>query len=83
MSPMPQAKQGRTFELTQAQLDYLERMTAAHSLTDTSKALRVLVGYAMAKPEEEDTIFETIRCANPDACEPGQAAAREEEERGA
>ena len=80
---MPKERLERTFQVTRTQLEYLERMTAAHSLPDVSKAMRILIAYAMAKPEEEDTIFETIRCANPDVCEPGQAAAREEEERGA
>ena len=80
---MPKERLERTFQVTRAQLEYLERMTAAHSLPDVSKAMRILIGYAMAKPEEEDAIFETIRCASPDVCEPGQAAAREEEERGA
>ncbi|TDJ67738.1 MAG: hypothetical protein E2O39_14255 [Planctomycetota bacterium] len=80
---MPQEKLERTFQMTRSQLDYLERMRAAHSLPDVSKALRVLVGYAMSKPEEENAIFATIRCASPDVCEPGKAAAREEEERGA
>ena len=80
---MPKEKLERTVHMTQAQLEYLERMVAAHSLPDVSKAIRILVKFAMAKPEEEAAIFETVRCASPDVCESGQAAAREESADGA
>jgi hypothetical protein len=47
-------------------------MVAAHALPDVSKALRVLVGYAMANPGEEAAIFEVVRCSNPTVCEDGR-----------
>jgi len=59
----------RPVVLTTKQLEYLERMRAAYDLPDVSKAIRVLVSHAMACPDEERAIFETIRCAQPDRCD--------------
>jgi hypothetical protein len=80
---MPKEKLEQTFHVSRKQLDYLERMVAAHSLPDVSKAVRILVAHAMSRPEEEEAIFETVRCASPDVCESGQAAARDENADGA
>lgn|GEM_PF-2347632 len=55
--------------LTTTQRDYLERMTSAHGLPDLSKAIRILVSYAMATPEQEASIFEVVRCASPQECD--------------
>jgi hypothetical protein len=48
--------------LEPAQLRYLEAMMAGHAVPDLSKAVRVLVNYAMAMPEQEDWIFKKTRC---------------------
>ena len=58
-----------TLELRAQQLVYLEEMARKHALPDVSKALRVLVAYAMATPDRESEIFDTIRCSSPQACE--------------
>ena len=55
--------------LTTKQLEYLERMRAAHDIPDVSKSLRILVSFAMANPDQEESIFKTIRCAAPKECE--------------
>ena len=72
---MKKRKLDLTVELTDRQLEYLERMVAAHELKDVSKALRVLVSYAMANPGEEAAIFDVVRCSNPTVCEDGREAA--------
>ena len=51
-------------ELKQRQVDYLAEMAAKHDLPDRSKALRCLVNFAMAKPEQESDIFDEIRCTD-------------------
>jgi len=48
--------------LEPAQLRYLESMMASHSIPDVGKAVRVLVNYAMAMPDQEDWIFKKTRC---------------------
>lgn len=49
-------------ELKRGQYEYLEKMAEKYRMPDVSKALRVLVAYAMEKPEEEERIFGDIRC---------------------
>jgi hypothetical protein len=41
---------------------FLEEMVAQHQLPDTSKALRVLLTYAMDPETERDRIFSDVRC---------------------
>ena len=43
------------------QKEWLEAMASKHSLKDTSKALRVLLDYAIEADAEEE-IFQQIRC---------------------
>lgn len=48
--------------LEPAQLRYLESMMASHIIPDVGKAVRVLVNFAMAMPDQEDWIFKKTRC---------------------
>ena len=52
----------QTIELNQQQVDYLDQMVKRHNLVDRSKAVRILIAYAQENANEEDTIFEQIRC---------------------
>ena len=49
-------------DLEPAQLRYLEAMMARYALPDVSKAVRVLVNFAMAAPDHEERIFKQTRC---------------------
>jgi hypothetical protein len=51
-----------TVELEKHQMAFLEEMVAQHQLPDTSKALRVLLTYAMDPETERDRIFSDVRC---------------------
>lgn len=55
--------------LTTTHLEFLERMKEVHALPDVSKVVRILVSFAMAKPDLETEIFEVIRCASPKECD--------------
>ena len=44
------------------QLRYLETMMARYAIPDVSKAMRILVNFAMAAPEQEESIFKKTRC---------------------
>jgi hypothetical protein len=44
------------------QLRYLETMMSRYAIPDVSKAVRVLVNFAMAMPEQEESIFKKTRC---------------------
>jgi len=52
----------RRVELEPPQLQYLETMMARYAIPDVSKAVRVLVNFAMSAPEAEETIFKKTRC---------------------
>lgn len=54
-------KTSHSYDLEPTQAEWLEQMASAHSLPDTSKALRVVLDFAMQDGDEK-TIFETIRC---------------------
>ena len=49
-------------ELEPAQMRYLETMMVRYGIPDSGKAVRVLVNFAMAAPEQEETIFRKTRC---------------------
>ena len=49
-------------ELEPPQLRYLETMMTRHAIPDVSKAVRILVNFAMAAPDQEESIFKKTRC---------------------
>jgi hypothetical protein len=51
-----------TVELDRHQMAFLEEMTKQYDLPDTSKALRVLITYALDPETERDRIFSDVRC---------------------
>ncbi len=52
----------RRVDLEPAHLRYLETMMAQYAIPDLGKAVRVLVNFAMAMPDEEERIFRKTRC---------------------
>jgi hypothetical protein len=56
-------KQEYTFELNDRQHQFLGRMVEKWSLPDEGKAIRCLIDYAMHESDEEQRIFEPIRCS--------------------
>lgn len=52
----------RRVELEPPQLRYLETMMARYAIPDLGKAVRVLVNFAMAAPDQEEQIFKKTRC---------------------
>jgi len=58
---MPDNKTNLDIAIQSDQKEWLEAMTAKHSLPDTSKALRVLIDYAIEEGSEEE-IFDYVRC---------------------
>lgn len=54
---------GKTLELKQNQLDYLDEMAKKHSLSDRSQALRCLIACAIQESEHEASTFTIVRCA--------------------
>jgi hypothetical protein len=51
-----------TVELEKHQMAFLEEMVQQYQLPDTSKALRILITYAMDPETERDRIFSDVRC---------------------
>jgi hypothetical protein len=51
-----------TVELDKHQMAFLEEIVQQYDLPDTSKALRVLITYALDPETERDRIFSDIRC---------------------
>jgi hypothetical protein len=51
-----------TVELDKHMMTFLEEMTTQYDLPDTSKALRVLITYALDPETDRDRIFSDIRC---------------------
>jgi hypothetical protein len=51
-----------TVELDKHMMGFLEEMVQQYQLPDTSKALRILITYAMDPETERDRIFEDVRC---------------------
>lgn len=58
---MNKSKVTGSFEIEADQQVWLENMAQRHQLRDASKALRVLLDYAIEDGDEK-AIFETIRC---------------------
>ena len=52
----------RRVDLEPAQLRYLETIMARYAIPDLGKAVRVVVNFAMAAPDEEERIFKKTRC---------------------
>jgi len=51
----------QSVEIEADQLEWLREMADNHELADISKALRVVLDYAMMDADEDD-VFGTIRC---------------------
>ncbi len=51
-----------TVELDKHMMAFLEDMAQQYEIPDASKALRVLITYAMDPETERDRIFADIRC---------------------
>jgi hypothetical protein len=51
-----------TVELEKHQMAFLEEMMQQYDIPDASKALRVLITYAMDPETERDRIFSDVRC---------------------
>jgi hypothetical protein len=49
-------------ELDKHMMAFLEDMVQRYDLPDASKALRILITYAMDPETERDRIFEDVRC---------------------
>ncbi len=58
---MNKGKVLESFEIEGDQLEWLRLMAREHGLPDASKALRVVLDYAMYDGDEDD-IFGSIRC---------------------
>jgi hypothetical protein len=58
---MQKGKIVQPVEIEADQLEWLKDMAANHELPDLSKALRVVLDYAMMDGDEDD-IFASIRC---------------------
>ncbi len=60
---MPMNKVAQNFEIEQAQLDWLGEMAKGYGLADESKAMRVLLDFAIQDADNE-TIFapQNARC---------------------
>jgi hypothetical protein len=52
----------RDVALELPQLRYLETMMTRYAIPDVSKAMRILVNFAMAVPDQEESIFKKTRC---------------------
>jgi hypothetical protein len=51
-----------TVELDKHQMAFLEEMVQQYDMPDTSKALRVLITYALDPETDRDRIFSDVRC---------------------
>lgn len=51
-----------TVELKERQWEYLEEMTKKYDIQDASKTLRCLINYAIESGDQEEDIYEEIRC---------------------
>ena len=61
-SPDDHGRIERPIELEPLQLRYLETMLARYAIPDVGKAVRILVNFAMAVPDQEESIFKKTRC---------------------
>jgi hypothetical protein len=51
-----------TVELDKHQMAFLEEMMQQYDMPDASKALRVLITYALDPETDRDRIFSDVRC---------------------
>lgn len=51
-----------TVELDKHQMAFIEDMAQQYQLPDASKALRILITYAIDVESERDRIFSDVRC---------------------
>jgi len=51
-----------TVTLKKRQYEYLTTMANKHDLADADKALRCLINFAVEETQQEDSIFNQIRC---------------------
>lgn len=51
-----------TVELEKHQMAFVEEMAQQYQIPDTSKALRILITYAMDSESERERIFSDVRC---------------------
>ncbi len=58
---MPKTKIDQTYTVEADQQQWLETMARQYDLPDASKALRILIDFAI-QDGDEAAIFETIRC---------------------
>ena len=59
---MPKDKAVYSFELEKDMMEFIEEMTAKHSLPDVSKTMRCMVNYAREVETAQEDIFAEIRC---------------------
>lgn len=55
-------KTAENFEIEDEHAEFLKEMVEEYDLDDVSKALRVLLDYAMSDEADPATIFEQVRC---------------------
>ena len=55
-------RNSETFEVEKVHTDFLQGMVEEYDLEDTSKALRILLDYAMSEDIDTSEIFEEVRC---------------------
>lgn len=58
---LPKHKVPITVEIEADQKEWLEEIVKKHEMPDTSKAMRVLLDFALTF-DDEDRIFEKVRC---------------------
>lgn len=57
-------KDKKTFEISLEthQMAFLNEIAARYRLEDASKAMRCLVNFAIDEPDEQERIFDEVRC---------------------
>ena len=55
-------KTNEAIPLDSAKIEFLEKMVKSHGLPNVGKAVRCLVDFARAHPEQQASIFTEIRC---------------------
>lgn len=55
-------KTAESFEVESDHIDFLKEMVEEYDLDDVSKALRILIDYAMSDEADPAEIFEQVRC---------------------
>ena len=56
------SNQAYELEVKVRQYEYLQKMAEKYELKDPSKALRCILNFATETPDQEESIFKTIRC---------------------